>query len=315
VGGSGALERLEREHEGKVAIVLPALNEEQSIGQVLSQVAQALQNRKHELLVVDGKSQDHTVDIAQSKGAQVITQKDTGYGDALQHGFSHACEYLGASELIMMDADGSYRADDIPELLGPIDRGEADIVIGNRFAGLEKGSMSITSQIGNKILSLFARWALKVKISDTQCGMRALRAEVCRSLDTKTTGMPFAIEMIAEAQEMGFKMCEIPIGYRRRIGHSKLSPIEDGTRILVTTLRLARDYQPLAFFGTIGATVIVLGVAQGASVLEEYLRTGTITRLASVVLSSTLIVSGVLVLILGLIADMIKDLKHLVRRP
>lgn len=315
MGGLGALERLEEEHGGKVAVILPALNEEQSIGQVLSEVAHALQNRKHELLVVDGKSRDHTADIARSNGVQVITQKGTGYGDALQYGFSHACECMGASALIMMDADGSYRADDIPELLGPIDRGDADIVIGNRFAGLEKGSMSITSRIGNEILSFFARWALKVKISDTQCGMRALRAEVWRSLDTKTTGMPFAVEMIAEAQEMDFKMCEIPIGYRRRIGHSKLSPIEDGTRILVTTLRLARDYQPLAFFGTLGATVIALGVAQGTSVLEEYLRTGIITRIASVVLSSTLIVSGVLVLILGLIADMIRDLKHSVRRP
>lgn len=308
--GSIESERL----RAKVVVVIPALNEQGGIGYVLTKVAEALRGRDSEVLVVDGRSRDRTVDIALSNRARVITQKGVGYGDALQFGFRYAYGRMGATILAMMDADGSYGGEDLPHLLGPIDAGEADVVIGNRFAGLEKGAMNTANRAGNRILSLCAGWALGTMISDTQSGMRAFRADIWRLLDTKTAGMPFAIEMIAEAREAGCKIAEVPISYHPRVGASKLRPAQDAISILITILRLTRDYKPLAFFGGLGMLFIALGTAEGITVVLEWLGSGTVLRIPSVVLSSTLLVTGALVLVLGLVADMIRDVKRFLRK-
>ncbi len=299
---------------GKVVIVMPALDEEGGIGLVIDKINAQLRGYRFEVLVVDGGSRDRTVELATLKGACVIPQRGNGYGDALQSGFNYACDEMNADIVIMMDADGTYQAEDIPALLRPIVAEKAELVIGNRLAGLKQGSMTMTNRIGNAVLSLFAKWAIRVNVSDTQSGFRALLADSWRRLDMKATGMPFAIEMIAEAREVDCKIVEVPISYYARIGVSKLKPTQDAFRILVTILRLARDYRPLLFFGGLGTLLIILAAAEGASVVLEWLLTGTVRRIPSVVLSSTLMVTGFLVLTLGLIADMVKDVKRFVRK-
>ena len=298
----------------KVIIVIPAFNEEKAIGNVLKELRDVLQDLDFDSLVVDGESTDRTVEIARSEGARVIRQQGAGYGDALRSGFDYACDSLGATIVAMMDADGTYSAKSLRRVLEPVIRGEADLVIGNRFAGLKPRAMSLVNRAGNIILSDVARWAIKARVTDTQSGLRALTSQAWRLLDMKMAGMPFAIEMIAEAREVGCIMTEVPIDYYPRIGFSKLSPTRDGLGIIVAILRLMRDYQPLTFFGGLGSVAIVVGMAIGSTVIVEWLRFGVITRLASVVLSSTLIVTGVLVLVLGLVADMIRDVKHFLRK-
>ena len=297
----------------RVVIVIPALNEENGIGKVLDGIREAMGLFDYQILVVDGGSVDRTVQIASTKLAKVIRQRGIGYGNALQEGFDYACQNLGASVLVMIDADGTYLPNEINSLLIPIMQNNADLVIGNRFTNLTAGTMNYLNRLGNRILSLAARWALKVGVSDTQCGMRALRAGLWKELDMKASGMPFAVEMLAEAREVG-KITQVPITYLPRIGTSKLDRSRDGIRIMITILRLARDYQPLVFFGGIGAVLILLGVLQGVSVVIEWLETHVIMRLASVVLASTLLLSGGLMCALGLIADMIKDVKRFLRR-
>jgi glycosyltransferase involved in cell wall biosynthesis len=299
---------------GKVVIVLPTLDEEGGIGFVIDNISAQPRGYHFEVLVVDGGSRDRTVELATLKGAHVIPQRGNGYGAALQTGFNYACDKMNADILIMMDADGTYQAGDIPALLRPIVAGKAELVIGNRLAGLKEGSMTVRNRIGNTLLSLFGKWALRVNVSDTQSGFRALLADSWRRLDMKTTGMPFAVEMIAEAHEANCKMVEVPISYNARIGVSKLQPTQDAFRILATMLRLARDYRPLLFFGGLGALLIILAAAEGVTVVVEFLVTGTVKRIPSVVLSSTLMVTGFLVLTLGLIADMVKDVKRFVRK-
>jgi glycosyltransferase involved in cell wall biosynthesis len=227
---------------GKVVVVIPALNEEQSIGVVLDEVKEALQSYPLGMVVVDGQngSTDRTAYIASSRGAHVIRQPGMGYGDALQSGFQYACDELGAQIIVMMDADATYRGEDLAKMVNQIVMMDADLVIGNRFADLKKGSMTMINRIGNRILSLLAKKCLSVEVSDTQCGLRVLRADSWRRLDIRETGMAFAIEMIAQAEKAGCRILEVPIGYYPRIGVSKLSPFRDGFRILVTILRLSR---------------------------------------------------------------------------
>ena len=222
----------------KLVIVIPAMNEEESIGHVLDEISKVLYGNNYSVVVVDGKSTDATADIATKKGAIVIGQKDIGYGDALLSGFIYALEELDPSIIAMMDADMTYDAKDIPVLMVPILKDDIDLAIGNRFGGMEKGAMTTTNMIGNKILSWIARVLLNLKVYDTQCGLRVFKANIVNKLTLTKKGMPFATEMLAKAKFAGLKIHEEPITYRPRIGEPKLVPIKDGIKILYTILDL-----------------------------------------------------------------------------
>jgi glycosyltransferase involved in cell wall biosynthesis len=216
----------------RIAVVIPTLNEAKSIGKVLDEVFNVLRGMDFEVLIVDGHSEDATVDIARSKGAKVIYQRNRGYGDALKTGFLHARNSLNPDVLVMMDGDYTYDPKDIPKLIKPILAGQADMVVGNRFPRMEKGAMTLVNKIGNKILSWVARRILKVNVHDTQCGIRAFKTELLNHMNLTCEGMPFATEMLAEAKFAGAKIVEVPVAYRVRIGSAKLNPIRDGFLIL-----------------------------------------------------------------------------------
>jgi dolichol-phosphate mannosyltransferase len=299
--------------EGKIVVVIPTLNEEKGIGLVIDGINKAMHQYNPTVLIVDGYSKDKTVEIAKEKGASIIYQRADGYGDALMTGFKYANNHINADIIVMMDADGTYDPDDIPELLAPLLKDQADLVIGNRFRGMKRGAMTFTNRIGNKILSWIARRSLRIKVTDTQCGLRAFRASLIKNLHIKTEGMSFATEMLTEAKHAGARILEVPIAYHPRIGNTKLNPIKDGMRILGTILRLIRDYEPLLFFGGFGFILASIGSLIGMSVVFEWIRTGSVTHLASVSLSSMLIITGFFVFMMGLLADMIKDLKKELR--
>ena len=291
-----------------IAIIIPTLNEEHGIAPTISSIKEALGARySYKIVVVDGLSGDKTVDIAKSLGAKVIRQRRRGYGDALQAGFCFVDTRMKASIMVMMDSDGTYDPKDIVNMVDVINSGEADFVIGNRFAKMDKKAMTATNRIGNKILSAVARKLLNIKISDTQCGIRAFRSDLASIFYNTSVGMPFATEMLASSHQYHIKIKEIPVSYHERIGDTKLNPIHDGAKILGTTVRLMRDTRPLSFFCSIGVAMIILGSLFGVGVLLEYLETGTVTRIPTTILSVLLVVLGVQTISLGLISDMIKN--------
>jgi dolichol-phosphate mannosyltransferase len=294
----------------RIAVVIPTLNEAKSIGKVLDEVFNVLNGMDFEVLIVDGHSEDATVDIARSKGAKVIYQKNRGYGDALKTGFLHARNSLNADVIVMMDGDYTYDPKDIPKLIKPILAGQADMVLGNRFPKMEKGAMTLLNKIGNKILSWFARKTLKINVHDTQCGIRAFKTNLLDHMNLTCEGMPFATEMLAEARLAGAKMVETPVAYRPRIGDAKLNRIRDGLRILGTIVRLIRDTSPLLFFGVIGFVFMVAGVILGVDVTLEWIRTGTVRRIPTLLLTVLLIIGGIQFFAVGLLADMIKRFKR-----
>jgi glycosyltransferase involved in cell wall biosynthesis len=209
---------------------------------------------------VDGHSIDGTDEVAKDMGAEVIYQRGRGYGDALKTGFFYARRQLGAGVIVMMDADLTYDPKDIAGLVAPILEGEADLVVGNRFAGLQKGAMTFVNRVGNSVLSMVAKLALGLNVYDTQSGMRAFRSKLLDRLNLMAVGMPFAMEMLGDALSTGARIREVPISYRQRVGKTKLNPLKDGGRILGTTLRLMFDVRPLLFFGGIGAVLWVVGL-------------------------------------------------------
>jgi len=198
---------------------------------------------------------------------------------------------------------------DILVLMEPLVNGDADLVVGNRFMGMEKGSMNFVNRVGNRIISWICRAFLKLDIGDTQCGLRVFKADIVDRLDLTKEGMPFATEMLVEAKFAGSRIEEAPVNYRPRKGTAKLVPWRDGLLIFGTILRLMRDTQPLLFFGGIGSILGLFGLILGLDVTLYWMRTGTVVRMASVVLSVLLIIGAIQFFTLGLVADMIKGLR------
>jgi dolichol-phosphate mannosyltransferase len=160
----------------------------------------------------------------------------------------------------MMDADLTYDPKDIPKLVTPILENKADMIVGNRFGGMKKGAMPIVNRIGNRVLSLFAKLAFGLNVYDSQSGMRAFKTELLDNMKLVAVGMPFAMEMLAEAIAANARVSEAPISYSARVGETKLSPIKDGGRIIGVTVRLMFDIRPLLFFGAIGTVLGVTGL-------------------------------------------------------
>jgi len=244
----------------RIAVVIPTLNECEAVGKVLGGVKSAMDGYEYRVLIVDGHSVDGTDEIARDMGADVIYQRGKGYGDALKTGFFYARKRLDAKVIVMMDADLTYDPKHIPELVAPILKDEADIVVGNRFAGMQKGAMPFVNRVGNRVLSLVAKLALGLNVYDTQSGMRAFKSELLESVNLVAVGMPLAMEILAEALSVDARICEVPISYSPRVGETKLDPIKDGGRILGITVRLMFDVRPLLFFGSIGTVLGVVGL-------------------------------------------------------
>ena len=244
----------------RIAIVIPTLNECKAVGKILTSVKNVMKGYEYRVLVVDGHSTDGTDEIARDMGADVIYQRGRGYGDAMKTGFFHVRKRLHAKVIVMMDADLTYDPKDIPKLVAHILEDEADLVVGNRFAGLQKGAMPLVNRVGNSVLSLVAKLALGLNVYDTQSGMRAFKSELLDNMNLVAVGMPFAMEMLAEALSVDARICEVPVSYRPRVGKTKLNPIKDGGRILGVTVRLMFDIRPLLFFGSIGTVLGIVGL-------------------------------------------------------
>jgi glycosyltransferase involved in cell wall biosynthesis len=314
----------------RVAIIIPTLNEEKGIEEVIREIHKTLDEYrlhvsdvnnkvivpiKPAVVVVDGGSTDNTVNVVKKKGEIVVRQRGRGYGHALITGFKHAIEALDPEALVMMDADGTYDAADIPRLLMPILSDELDMVLGCRFDRIEPGSMTSINRVGNKILSWFAKRFLGVHVCDTQCGLRALTPDLVEIFNGQAKGMSFATEMLADAEQAGARIGEVSIVYRPRIGTTKLSPLHDGTKIAGIILRLLRDYKPLLFFGGLGFISALAGVVLGFDVIHEYISTGTVTKIPTAILTAFLLGASVQLGSLGLLADMIKSQKPQKRLP
>jgi glycosyltransferase involved in cell wall biosynthesis len=253
--------------------------------------------------------------VVKDKGEILVRQRGRGYGHALITGFNYAVEAFDPEVLVMMDADGTYDAVDIPRLLLPILSDELDLVLGCRFDRMESDAMTSTNRVGNKILSWFANRFLGVHVSDTQCGLRAFTPDLVDLFNGQAKGMSFATEMLADAEQAGARIGEVSIVYRPRIGTTKLSPLHDGAKIVAIILRLLRDYKPLLFFGALGFASVLAGLALGFDVILEYTSTGTITKIPTAILTAFLLGAGVQLASLGLLADMIKGQKPQKRLP
>jgi glycosyltransferase involved in cell wall biosynthesis len=221
-----------------VSVIIPALNEEESIAQVLAEVPA---RSVDEILVVDGGSTDHTVAIAQEAGARVIHEPRRGYGRACATGLAGAQGEI----VVFVDGDGADDPAQIPELLAPVLGGRAEMALGSRLAGqVAAGAMPAHQRFGNWLSAGLIRLLYGLPLTD----LSPFRAVVRRSLldlDMREMTYGWPTEMIVKAAQRHWRVVELPARYRPRIGgRSKISGTLKGTvlatyYILWTILRYA----------------------------------------------------------------------------
>jgi glycosyltransferase involved in cell wall biosynthesis len=222
----------------RIAVVIPALDEEAAIGEVVRAVPRDL---VREVVVVDNGSVDRTAAAAAAAGARVVSEAVRGYGAACLAG---ALAVRDADVLVFLDGDRSDDPTEMPRLLAPLLEGRADLVLGSRLSGgAEAGALSPHQRLGNRVVTLLLRLLYGLRLSDIG-PFRAVRADVLRRLgmEQKTHGWP--VEMIVKAARQGYRVTEVPVRCRRRIGRSKVGGTLKGSllagyRLLATTLRYA----------------------------------------------------------------------------
>jgi glycosyltransferase involved in cell wall biosynthesis len=224
----------------KLSVIIPALNEEESLPLVLGELPWST---LQQVIVVDNGSQDRTAEVAAAHGALVVREPQRGYGSACMAGVQAAA---GADVLIFLDADGSFDANDISSLVGPIKQGEAELVLGSRLAGRrEPGAMPLHGVFGNWLVAMAISRLAGIPLTDLG-PFRAVKRETLERLrmEERTYGWPS--EMIVKAVQHGVPIREVPVRYRRRHGgQSKVSGTWRGTfgasyRILKVTWKYAR---------------------------------------------------------------------------
>jgi glycosyltransferase involved in cell wall biosynthesis len=210
----------------RVSVIIPTYREEGRIGGVVKGVRRVLPGA--EVLVVDGGSEDLTVEEARSAGAGVV-RVGRGKGLAVRVGARKA----KGEVLLFLDGDGSYPPSSLPSLLSPLLSGEADLVRGSRLLG--PSSFSPLRRLGNLLLSRLASLLYR-PTSDLLTGMFAVRRGDLLALGLKSRGFEVETEIFVRAVRRGMRMREVPVPYREERG-SKLSPLRDGARILLALLR------------------------------------------------------------------------------
>jgi dolichol-phosphate mannosyltransferase len=220
----------------EVCVVLPALNEEQTIGLVIDEIPVKGMERmgyRTNIIVVDNGSTDRTGNIAREKGARVISEPRRGKGMALRAGFAAA----EGDFVLMLDSDHTYPADHLPDMLALLED-RCDVVLGSRLRGrIEAGAMTRLNRVGNRLLALMTNLLYGTSISDPCTGCWGLRAGVVKGLDLKATGFDIEVNMLTEIARNSFKVEEVPIGYRKRKTRPKLNSLRDGFRIGRTLVR------------------------------------------------------------------------------
>jgi len=289
----------------KVKILIPALNEEESIGEVIEGFKRAGYSN---ILVVDGNSTDRTREVAKEKGAEVIVQSGRGKGQAVIEAF----QLIEDDVVVLIDADGTYLASEVDRLLEPIKRGIADHVVGNRLINFEKGAFTKLNLFGNKIINFLFRLLYGVELHDILSGYRALTKDVYKSVNLEKMGFELETELTVETIANGFKIVEVPISYRKRAGKTKLKPVSDGYRIVVTIYRLLGRYSPGRYFYMFGISLLFLGFVLGIYIVLEWMR--RVSHFLLVNLVSILIVSGIMMLAIGILSDSLFRINVTLRR-
>lgn len=288
-----------------IAILIPCYNEEQTIGKVIDDFKIELPNSK--IYVYDNNSNDNTSVVAIQHGAIVKKETMQGKGNVVRSMFKE----IDADAYVMVDGDDTYPAEFVHELIKPIIKQEANMVIGDRLSNgtYFNENKRMFHNAGNNIVKDLINFLYKTQIKDIMTGYRAFDKLFVKSMPIMSPGFELETEMSLHALDKRFKIKEVPIDYRDRpVGsESKLNTFSDGFRVLNMIFTLFKEFKPFQFFSIWSVLFLVMGLAAGIPVIYEFIKTAFITKVPSAILAVGLVILSVLSFAVGLILDTISS--------
>jgi len=217
-------------------LLVAALNEEHGIGPTLTDFLDNI-DMTH-VLVIDGNSNDRTVEIAKDLGAEIVFQDGKGKGNAVAKALDHINDSV--KYVVLTDADYTYPAEYVPRMIEVIQKNpQVGMVCGNRFNGaMEPKTVPNAFYFGNKLLAFAHELLNGVSLSDPLTGLRVIRAKLLRNWNVKSQGFDIEVELNRHVKRLGYTIVEVPIKYRERLGEKKLK-LRHGATILKRILQEA----------------------------------------------------------------------------
>lgn len=215
-----------------LSIIIPVYNEELTIGHVIDRTQRAAEQIgvPYEIIVVDDHSYDNSLQVARQRSVRLFSLKQhLGKGYALRAGFLKTRGDL----IVTIDSDGSHWPEELGEVLAPVLKGEADLVIGSRYLNHKRVAARKLNKFGVKIFNLFIELLTSAAITDSQSGYRAMKREVLVRQKLKSGEYEIESEMLVKAAKANFRVTEVPITFEQRTyGRSGVDPVVDGVKIL-----------------------------------------------------------------------------------
>lgn len=291
----------------RIAIILPAYNEASTIAATMRSFHAAMPQA--ELVIVNNNSKDQTADIASltltelDARGRVLHENRQGKGNAMRRAFLE----VDADIYVMADADLTYPANRIHDLIRPIEQGAADMVVGDRHSGGHYAAENKRALhgFGNQLVQRMVNRLFHARLVDIMSGYRAFSRSFIKTYPILVEGFQVETDVTLHALNRRMRIVEIPIEYKDRPegSHSKLNTVSDGVKVIFTIVKILRHYRPLAFFGSMSAIFCLAGLIAAMPVFKEWLQMQYITRIPLAVLAASLETVAFLLLAVGIILD------------
>jgi glycosyltransferase involved in cell wall biosynthesis len=280
-----------------VAVLIPCLNEQVTVGKVVRDVRAALPGA--DVYVFDNGSTDETASRAAAAGAIVVPSPLRGKGNVVRHMFRE----VDASIYLMLDGDDTYPAAAAPQLIELMRAEGVDMVVGARLQEHRESSFRKFHVFGNRLVAKLISTLFGANVADVMSGYRVFSRDFVKTVPVLARGFEVETELTLQALAKGYTIREASIAYGERPegSFSKLSTYSDGALVLRAIFLICKDYKPLAFFSAVAAFFALTSVAVGWLPVKDYLTTGFVPHFPSAILAAALGVLSALSIAVGLI--------------
>lgn len=293
----------------RVAVLLPCYNEAAAIAQTIEAFRRALPDAT--VYVYDNNSKDDTVRVAREAGAVVRTERTQGKGNVVRRMFAD----VEADVYVLSDGDATYDATAAPKMIERLLGEQLDMVVGTRESDATEAYRR-GHRFGNRMLTGCVTWIFGQTFSDILSGYRVFSNRFVKSFPALSEGFEIETEISVHALELKMPVAEVPTVYAARPegSESKLSTYRDGFRILGLILNLYRIEKPVAFFGLVSIFFMALALGLSIDLFVTFFQTGLVPRIPTAILSTGLVLLGILSLSCGLILDTVTRGRREVKR-
>ena len=273
----------------KITVGIPAFNEEKNIASIISR----LKDFTDSIVVCDDGSSDMTAKIAEDMGAILVKHpKNLGYGAAIRTIFLKAKD-LESDVLVTLDGDGQHQIMDVEKILKPIEKNQADIVIGSRFLD-KKSDVPKYREFGINVITKVTNVTIKDKLTDAQSGLRAYSKKILSEITPSDSGMGISTEILIKSSSKGLKIVEVPITISYAGETSTHNPVSHGTSVLFSTIKYISIEHPIRFYGIPAFICLIVGFFFTYLAIQYYTTFGKLSTNLTILSAGTVLVGIVL---------------------